>query len=412
MGSNDLPPVWIGTPQRGTAQEDVSDPYTSKIGGQAVYFRVGTSAKEQQGAAALSRHFQCPQCRSTSQVSLLCQVYAPLEVYDRVLYVLTCAACARRPTSTGASSHGAAPPSALSSGAGKKSSLAAAAAAKSLTSFCFAVRSQNFSRDFFADLQRERQAAMEREGAAKRPDAHGDAPLFGGGDDDWGDGEDDWGADGSPAEEIRPSPAIEDVDSNSACKPAEAVMLSEQPTYPLAVPGMTVPLKGTVYTSGLPLDLYEEPPPKRRKELTIEEQLAAAESLYGSGAAVDTSGFEEDDETPAEECVREYMEQMELAPSQCVRWCPGGAPLRTSIAPVGVNGDALPPPCPACGGARQFEMQLTAPVVYYLTRDIGEVKNTALHFSNVLVYTCSNHCYSTSSSHPYLPEYVVVEDEM
>ncbi|CAJ1992715.1 Programmed cell death protein 2 C-inal domain containing protein [Leishmania donovani] len=408
MSGNDLLPLWIGTPQRGVTQDDASDPYTSKVGGQAVYFRLGASTAEQQSAGALSKYFQCPQCKSTAHVSLLCQVYAPLEVYDRVLYILTCAACTRR-SRAAASFHESVPVPALTTSTSKKSGLAAAAA-RSHTSFCYALRSQNFSREYFAELQEQLRAEVQR-ATENEEKAEDDAPLFGGGDDDWGDDADDWGTEEGPVKEARPSPAAP-LDDASDTNDALEKTPKELPAFPLASRGMTVPLKGALYTSGVPLDLYEEPPPKQKKELSIEEQLAAAKSMYGSSAALDTSGFEEDDEAPEDTCVREYMEHMERTPSQCVRWCPGGTPLRTSTIPIGVNGSSLPPPCPVCGAARQFEIQLTAPVVYYLTKDIGEAKNTALHFSNVLVYTCSSNCYNTNSNLPYLPEYVVVEDEL
>ncbi|CAJ1023833.1 putative Programmed cell death protein 2, C-terminal putative domain containing protein [Leishmania utingensis] len=402
MSGVDLPPVWIGTPQREAAQEDVADPYTSKIGGQAVYFRVGASATEQQSSGALSKYFQCPQCKSTAQVSLLCQVYAPLEVYDRVLYILVCAACTRRPTATAPFQGGARMP-ALTPGSDKKSGLAAAAAANSHTSFCFALRSQNFSREYFAELQQRLSAEAQKVTKAEKEKAENDAPLF--------SVSDDWDRDDEPSKEARPSPAAPQDNTGNTDGAVEKTP-EEQPTFPLASRGMTAPLKGVLYTSGLALDLYEEPPPKWKKEPSIKEQLAAAESMYNSSVTLDTSGFEEDDESPAEACVRAYMEQMERTPSQCVRWCPGGTPLRTSTMPIGVNGGFLPPPCPACGATRQFEMQLTAPVVYYLTKDIDEVKNLTVHFSNVLVYTCSSNCYSTDCNLPYLPEYVVVEDEL
>ncbi|KAG5468401.1 hypothetical protein LSCM1_02381 [Leishmania martiniquensis] len=409
MSDHDTPPLWIGAPQSGVTQEDVADPYTSKIGGQAVYFRVGTRATEQESAVALSKYFQCPQCKSTSQVSLLCQVYASLEIYDRVLYVLTCAACTRRSTAS-TSFLVDAPAPILAPCTSKKSDLAAAAAAKSLTSFCFALRSQNFNREYFAELQKQLRTDSQKAAEAEAKKAESDAPLFGGGEDDWGDDASNWGTEDKPAEEERSSAAFH-ADSDRT-EGAVDTPPKEQPAFPLASRGMTVPLKGTLYTSGVPLDLYEEPALKQKKKVSLEEQLAAAESVYGSCAALDTSGFEEEDEAPAETCVREYMEQMERSPSQCVRWCPGGRPLRTSTMPIGVNGSSLPPPCPACGSARRFEMQLTAPVVYYLTKEIGEARNTALHFSNVLVYTCSMNCYNTGSNLPYLPEYAVVEDEL
>ncbi|KPA82454.1 hypothetical protein ABB37_03517 [Leptomonas pyrrhocoris] len=408
MSRDASPAVWIGTPQRGRSLEDILDPYTSKIGGQATCFRVGSTPTERLDAAKLSKYFQCPQCKSTERVSLLCQVYAPLEVYDRVLYVLTCAACARRPAA-GPSGSRTVPAAAPPPGAGKKSGLAAVAAAKSLVSFCFAVRSQNFSRDFFLELQQqqERTAAQQSENAPTAK-TETEAQLFDEGDGDWGDGTGDWGTDNGDVVAAAPPAAspspVAEVNTTDA--------VEEQVSYPIAGRATVVPVKGTLYTDGLPLDLYVEPARAMTKELSIEEQLAVAERMYGDGATVDTSGFEEDDESPTETCVREYLEAIEANPSQCVRWCPGGTPLRTSLSAIGVNGAASPPPCPACGAPRQFEMQLTAPMVYYLTKHIGEANNATLHFRNVLVYTCSKHCYAATQNQPYLPEYVVVEEEL
>ena len=406
MSGNAPPAVWIGTPQRGRSQEDVLDPYTSKIGGQATCFRVGSTTTERLDAAELSKFFQCPQCKSTTQVSLLSQVYAPLEVYDRVLYVLTCAACARC-LAMGSGTPGVAPAGVPPLCAGKKSGLAAAAAAaKSLTSYCFAVRSQNFSREYFLELQQHQQQQREDAYRAKAAQEAQETPLFDEGDDDWGDDDDP----AVPVAAVSTPALASSPEEGSAEAPPPTV--TEQVAYPVAARATLVPIKGVVYTDGLPLDLYVEPTRAKAKELSIEEQLAVAERLYGDNATVDSSAFEEDDETPAEACVQEYMEEMEANPTQCVRWCPGGTPLRTSLSAVGVNGAAVPPPCPACGAPRQFEMQLTAPTVYYLTKDIGEAKNATLHFSNVLVYTCSKHCYAANDNRPYLPEYVVVEDEL
>ncbi|GET92421.1 hypothetical protein, conserved [Leishmania tarentolae] len=403
------PPLWIGSPQRGAIQDDVADPYTSKVGGQAVYFRLGSSTEEQQSASALSKYFQCPQCKCTSHVSLLCQMYAPLGVYDRVLYILTCSACTYRPGAV-TSFQVRLPERAPTIDTRKRRSLAANVA-KFPTSFCFALRSQNFSCEYFAELQKHLRSKAQKETEAQKEKEANSAPLFGGGDDNWGDGADDWGTEGGPTEEARPSPAAPLDDAGNTSSAVEKTP-EEQPAFPVASRGMSVPLNGTLYTKGLPLEVYEEVPQKQKRELSIEEQLAAAKSIYGSCAALDTSNFEEDNEDPEETCVHEYMEHMDRTPSQCVRWCLGGTPLRTSTTELAVNGKSLPPPCPACGAARQFEMQLTAPVVYYLTKDIGEAKNTTLHFSNVLVYTCSSNCYNTNSNLPYMLEYVVVEDEL
>ncbi|PWV00137.1 hypothetical protein C4B63_7g323 [Trypanosoma cruzi] len=91
--------VWLGKPVDVTG-EDLCSVYTSRIGGTATLFR----------ETADYSVFRCPKCNSMNTVSLLAQIYAPLDVYDRLLYVLTCSTCSTEQST-----------------------------------FCFALRSQNFN---------------------------------------------------------------------------------------------------------------------------------------------------------------------------------------------------------------------------------------------------------------------------
>lgn len=405
MGDSDEPVVWIGTPQNDKQQEDVLDPYTSKIGGQAVFFRVNEGADGHRDTGLLSTAFHCPQCKSVTHVSLLSQVYAPMEVYDRVLYVLMCSQCSKRSTAAGGQRVASA--SGMSSVSAKHFS-----AAPSHTSFCFALRSQNFSKTYYKELITEQQQRAHEELA--KAAAVDDTPLFEEGIEDWGEGAEDWGSSDEAGVRydlsgIAPveSEALQDESCSAAAMVQDPVPV-EEPSYPISKRGMVVPLKGILYTDGIALDLYPEPlPAKMAKETSLEEQLALLQSKYDGSDVVDMDGFEElDSETPQEKITQAYMDRIELAPSQCVRWCPGGSPLRTHFKST----ESRVPPCPFCGAARQFEMQLVAPLVYFLTKDIGEKNNECLHFSNVLIYTCSQHCYDKERL--YAPEHVEVEIEM
>lgn len=404
--------VWLGDPMS-EGDADVSDPFVSRIGGKATLLRA-CSAEESNCPAA----FTCPKCRSKDHVSALAQLYAPLECYDRVLYILTCSACGVPP---GPRTHGTmlatAPPlpaTANPSNGGRKGDLATTL---NKTSFCFAVRSQNFNKTYYNQLVEERrrlaEAAAKAEVAAAAAAADKGSLLFKESDDwgadDWGDEPtedvDNGGSDAGEAPEEGSSVA-ENTTGAAAPQPQTLTMPELQEVFALAPNNTTVPLKGRVYTNGLPLELYVEPAQPKEKLGSTEEQLADAQRRYGVEAGtLDTTSFEEDDETPAERVVREYVERIERSPSQCVRWCPGTEPLRASLMP---SLQSIPA-CPYCRAPRRFECQLTAPSVYFLTKGIGESKNADLHYSNVIVFTCSQNCYARVG---YLAEYVVVEDEI
>ncbi|CAD2214846.1 pre-rRNA-processing protein TSR4 [Angomonas deanei] len=175
-------------------------------------------------------------------------------------------------------------------------------------------------------------------------------------------------------------------------------------SYPIAEKGVKVPLRGTLFPECVTLDLYEEEV-KEKKKKEAEEDMDAVMEKYGEGGKVDFTSVEADTETLEEKYTRTYMAKMEESPSQCVRWCPGGRPLRTFTTPVVV------PNCALCGAKRVFEFQLTAQLIYYLMQlnSISEKSNTTLHFSNIHVYACSANCYDGT---PYVKEFCFTEDEL
>lgn len=396
--------VWLGTPQRGNAVDDVLDAYTCKLGGKAVYFR-------EPGPDSVAR-FQCPKCKSADHVFLLCQLYAPLDMYDRVLYVLVCEKCTN--ATGGALASSSAHPSVAKAGGshaskGVRGGGGPAAkgsggvdTASSSPSFCFALRSQNFNLPFYQQVLEEHKQQKAAESAAAAQKSKHSGLLFSE-DADWDDGDDNdcggFASKGQPPASAALQPSSPEPGSSEAAVPK----LEE--VFPIAAAGLVVPLRGRTVTDGIPLGLFEEPEKRKERLGTLEHQLREAQAKYGEAGVLDTTSFEEDDETPLERCVRKYVERLERVPSQCVRWCPNSDPLRTSLRPITV------PPCEVCGAARRFEFQITSPAVYFLTRHLGETQNKTLHFSNVLVYTCSANCYG-GKENTYTAEFVAVEDEI
>ncbi|AAZ10709.1 Programmed cell death protein 2, C-terminal putative domain containing protein, putative [Trypanosoma equiperdum] len=329
--------VWLGTPTEADGSE-LSSPFTSRIGGSAVLFR----------EAPTYSIFNCPKCRSSRWVSLLTQIYAPLDVYDRIVYVLICSSC--------------------SEGKG---------------SFCFAVRSQNFNPSYVQSSP---------------------APVVGGGEDegitfvedgDWGDDDPKYVDEGPNEVCITNLTCTTMADECKVGSPTQSTDVSS-----VLVPhGTKVPVEGFCYPCFV-LNIFEEPPKPKLCYGTVPDQLLKAQQTYGEDA-VETTVVEDEDEPLAEKLLRKYVDRIGRVPSQCVRWGPGQKPLRSSPAPIVI------PRCPRCSNERRYELQLTSPIIYFLTKG-KEEKDHSLHFGSVLVYTCGGNC----NVQPYSLEHCVVEDEV
>lgn len=372
--------VWLGSPRTGGSQLDVRNPYTSKLGGEPMLFR--------RCEKNTAQPFACPQCRSRKGVSLLCQLYAPAGCFDRVLYVASCAHC--------------------SASAAKTRDTEAATS----STFCFALRSQNFSLTRYERLLEDEEEGEEGEGEGGGKPSATDKGPGAAADEDAGfvfDEDDAWGDDSDKEEqhaEEGETDTLEAAEKGEVpVRPEARAAPRREESFPLCGCGEAAAVGGPRYASdGIPLDIYEEPPKPKVDYGSEAEQLENARKAIGA-ENVELDAFEEDDERKEDKVIRKYVSRIAQNPTQCVRWCMGGEPLRVSLGTFTV------PPCPLCGGPRAFEFQLAAPSVYYLTRGSGEDTDgrDVLHYSNVFVYTCANSCYDHKL--PYVREYVVMESE-
>lgn len=346
--------VWLGEPQHPPV-DSVLDIQTSRIGGKILLFRECENP---------TKYFCCPKCNSFDYVSLLGHFFAPNGCNDRVIYVLTCSKCSS--------------PSGKDLSKPHTGSKANAQLAQSKTSFCFAIRSQNFNTEYYRE-QKEQFDSMEKEKMKKEEAMFAE-------DAEWGD------------DECEEELGKEEKSVSDPLPQKFAVNLEEE--FPLQTEENILKSKsGQEYTDGIPLDLFKE---KLRDVKSVEEEVR---KKYGDvSLLIEQSEGEVDDASKTDKWVENYMDRIGNNPSQCVRWNPGGQPLRVSAEEI------VPPVCKHCGKKRQFELQLTAPIVYYLTQKIGESNNTFLHFSNVLVFTCSGNCNGKDA--PYLLEFVYTEDEL
>lgn len=87
-----------------------------------------------------------------------------------------------------------------------------------------------------------------------------------------------------------------------------------------------------------------------------------------------------------------FMKKISLCPQQILRYCRGGKPHFISEPPS--NMAQVVSACGSCGASRTFELQLMPALVSLLQRKDGEAE---LEFGTVLVYTCTNSCWTAGS---------------
>ncbi|KAM7415268.1 hypothetical protein PAMA_019882 [Pampus argenteus] len=92
-----------------------------------------------------------------------------------------------------------------------------------------------------------------------------------------------------------------------------------------------------------------------------------------------------------------FMKRISLCPQQILRYCRGGKPLFISEPPS--NLAQVVSACGSCGGSRTFELQLM-PALVSLLRGTDGSAEAELEFGTVLVYTCSNSCWTAGSDSP------------
>lgn len=89
---------------------------------------------------------------------------------------------------------------------------------------------------------------------------------------------------------------------------------------------------------------------------------------------------------------KSFQKRVSRAETQLIRWCHGGEALQVSDQ-FPLPGRA-PPPCPICGAPRVFEMQLVPGLMNYLEGGDSDQYD----FGTIVVYACSKDCSTSSTS--------------
>ncbi|XP_068459961.1 programmed cell death protein 2-like [Clinocottus analis] len=139
--------------------------------------------------------------------------------------------------------------------------------------------------------------------------------------------------------------------------------------------------------------------------------VAVGERDDGDGGGVEK--YEKTRARHGDAAFSRFLKEIWRCPQQILRYRRGGKPLFVSEPPAEAT---APPACGACGGGRDFELQLMPALVSLLrrktsTRRRGDGEEEAeLEFGTVLVYTCRRSCW-TEGAGAALEEFCLVQPD-
>ncbi|XP_037622323.1 programmed cell death protein 2-like isoform X2 [Sebastes umbrosus] len=133
---------------------------------------------------------------------------------------------------------------------------------------------------------------------------------------------------------------------------------------------------------------------KLLKEYERREGVAVGELEGGEGGGGEEK-YEKMRARHGDAVFSRFMKKISLCPQQILRYCRGGKPLFISEPPS--NMAQVVSACGSCGGSRTFELQLMPALVSLLRRTDDSSAEAELEFGTVLVYTCTNSCWTAGS---------------
>lgn len=138
------------------------------------------------------------------------------------------------------------------------------------------------------------------------------------------------------------------------------------------------------------------------REGVVVEELDHAQDVSSGGE----EKYEKSSARHGDAIFSRFMKRISLCPQQILRYCRSGEPLFISEPPS--NLIQVVPACSTCGGRRTFELQLM-PALVSLLRRVDGGPEEELDFGSVLVFTCTNSCWTEVSE--FKEEFCFVQDD-
>ncbi|XP_072171543.1 programmed cell death protein 2-like [Diadema setosum] len=174
------------------------------------------------------------------------------------------------------------------------------------------------------------------------------------------------------------------------------------------------------------VDVFEEPSPsveealshelkllkeyQQREGVSMEEWEEAGDSRSKGGGKRGGSGggegYEKSLAKHGDKMFQKFAKKIQSCPQQCIRYSYNGSPLWLTTP---VADQTSPPRCQSCGSHRQFEFQLMPAILPSM--QLQTQQGHALEFGVVVVYTCSQSCWSTDSEEFYREEVAAVQQD-
>lgn len=217
----------------------------------------------------------------------------------------------------------------------------------------------------------------------------------------WGGGDDDWNDNAGDDKEK------EDVDDISS-KLEDLLTLRDQSKTSKTSKTSTKQKKGKEKKTKETPTATKQPKGYFTPHYLVVEEEPESKSEVSSHHDITDSAASDTEEWAGEEyeyapnrVESKFFKKMALSPLQCIRYKFNGAPLLMYEDP-----NLSVPPCPSCGAARTFELQLMSTLIFLLKAPKG--KQPQLDFGIVAIYVCSKSCVGGGD---FLYEYAYVQPE-
>ncbi|KAM4733604.1 programmed cell death protein 2-like [Anableps anableps] len=224
---------------------------------------------------------------------------------------------------------------------------------------------------------------------------------------DWCESADDWGIEGEEGEELQEqsgalqtevSPAVCQMDVSSSLQQLSLVESKDIPVF--------CPFFISVVEES---ELCEEHDELEHAQELLRE-YERREGVTAWGAEESSGGGEKYEKARArhgDAVFFRFMKTVSLCPQQILRYCRHSKPLFISKPPSKMS--QVVSACSSCGEPRTFELQLMPALVSLLQRKDSS-SEMVLEFGTVLVYTCTNSCWTAGTACP-VEEFCFVQSD-